>query len=560
MPFLIMGLLLAGAGPVTTGEPAQGDGPLVPPVEAIDSAVTFILEHMDAQGCISGSAGTTAWAAMAIVAAGHDPHGPGPHGASLVDGLKACEPGRMVFGEELTAIQRHLLAVVAVGGDPTSFNERDWEQEVRNAATTQGFFDPLNPNSLNNDMFGILSLMAAGATPTDSAVKNAADRLVDHQNRDGGWGHSTSLVGNTSDTDMTAAALQALLRAQRIDAEDAVARDALTYLESRIRDTDGSDYPGCFSPRDDIPNPDTDSTAWGVLSLLAVHQDPRAEPWGTHGGPWGCLKGLQKENGGFPAAPGASAAPWPTTYAVIALTGSPFSTIKPDMERPEATITTSGTHHVHEEVTLRAQEVAFAGWLHENGTHWQGTTVTWTPHKEGVHRFSLLLLDENGLAASLDHPVLVLPEPSPDDPPIHENDTHPEETELFPWDITLQAPDTAIVGQEIQIHVSYHPQERGQAIRIDWGDGSLSQWIEQDTAAHAYAQAGDYTITAWARTVDGVLSQPIQAKIQVHEAEGPTGGAPPTLLEELPGPVLIPLLVITLILFHHGRHKSREGP
>jgi hypothetical protein len=551
---VVMLLLLLPAH-ITTAEPTQG--PLSPASSPIQQATTFLLDHVDAQGCIGG-ARVTAWSTMALVAAGHGPHSPAPSGATLVDGLKACEPGRVLQGEELTAIQRHLLAIIAAGEDPTDFNGRNWVQEVRSRATSQGFFDPNNPNSLNNDIFGILALIAAGASPQESAIVNASDRIMANQNNDGGWGHSTSLMGGTSDTDMTAAALLALQRAKRIHAEHPTATNALSYLQERARDTDETDRPGCFSTRHDLSNPDLDSTAWAILGLLALHQDPRAAPWTQPQNPWACLLSLQHENGGFPPAPGAHPSPWPTAYAMLALTGSPFATIHPDMQRPTAHISTSADPTTSTTVQLTAENVSFASWLHEDGELTSGTIIQWTPQRAGQHNFTILLLDENGLAATQNHPLMVLEPPA-------EGADDTESSPLGP-DIYLRfdVPPSWPAHQPLLLRLEGSHNETEH--RIDWGDGNTTQWLPLKTHQHTYTQPGTYTISAWAKTPDSRLHGPIQQTLIVQPSDPETEAGDeastqaPTGPAELPGTIWPLFAFMLLILLMTRLSQRRRNP
>ncbi len=546
-------VLILGVGLANEAEAGSSPGPLAPPTKVLDDAVTFLWDHVDEDGCVSGSARNTAWAVMAITAAGQDPHQTGQTGKSLVEGLKACEPGRMLFGEHLTSLQRHLLAIVAAGEGPTDFNGRDWEQEIRSAATSNGFFDPNRPNGLNDDMFGILALAAAGAPPSDPDIQNAADRLLDNQNNDGGWSHSTSITDDGSDTDMTAAALQALVHAERITPGDEVTESALDFLEKRATDTDNGEHPGCLSPRSDLPQSDTDSTSWGILGLLAVHEDPRDLPWGTHGGPWNCLLELQQDDGGFPAAPGANSAPWPTAYVIIALTGSPFATIAPDMDRPSARFHVDETPIRNQSMTLHAQDVPYASWQHEEGTIHAGTTIQWTPATSGIHNFSILLLDDHGLAGIARHPVLVLEAPI-----SQENGTHPITKEAQAPQVgrfVLHAPTTTHTGTATTIRFTLENVHTPAAYRLDWGDGNVTNWLNAPQAEHTYEEPGQHTVTGWARTTNGTLYGPEQRTLHVDN-DPAAAQNDPLIPKEIPDAASMMAFSLILAALFAVRHRT----
>lgn len=542
LTIVCFGLLLLPLAVVSTPDSAPAPGPLMPGHPALDDAVAFLLDHVDEDGCLGG-ARLTAWSVLALVATDHDPHAPTVNGASLVDGLKACEPGRVITnGEALTSLQRHVLAIVAASEDPTDFNGRNWIQEIRRHANASfGFMDPNNPNSHNNDMFGILALAAAGTPSDDGVIQAAADKLLSNQNNDGGWGFTPS---GSSDTDMTGAALQALVIAERLDPGDEAAKNALAFLTQRAQDTDESDHPGCLSTGANMTNPDMDSTSWGLLGLLALQQDPRDNPWNQGGGPWQCLMDNQREDGGFPSAPSASTSPWPTTYVILALAGAPFGTLHDDAPRPQADITANTTPRVGEPLELHAEGVAFASWQQENGTIHSGTTIQWTPPSSGVHNFTLLLVDAHGRAATAPYPVLVeaeTQEPPPTDEPTEPGSETPQnDPEPVPMDIDLAVNDTATTGETVTLQISTQPT--AMTYRVDWGDGTLTDWASEDHLQHEYNEPGTYTISAWAQDENGDTHGPRQATIHVQATPE---SQEPQLVESPIGP-LVPIVAFAV--------------
>ncbi len=538
--------------------PSPAAGPLMPPDATLDEAIAYLLDHADDDGCIGG-ARLTAWSVLALVAAGHDPHAPTEKGPSLVDGLKTCEPGRVVTDREpLTSLQRHVLAIVAAGEDPTDFNGRDWVREIRDHANgSLGFMDPNNPNSHNNDMFGILALAVAGTPNDDGVIQAAADKLLANQNNDGGWGFTAD---GDSDTDMTGAALQALVRAGRLTATDPAAQQALDFLIQRSLDTQSSDHAGCLSTSANMTGADLDSTSWGLLGLLAIHQDPRDTPWDNTpwdigGGPWQCLKAMQEEDGGFPTAPGASTSPWPTTYAILALTGAPFGTLDDDAGRPEAEITISATPRAAQLLQLQAQGVAFASWQQENGTIHTGTTIEWTPRSTGLHNFTLLLIDEHGLSATQRYPVLVEADESAG---TDKNDTQEkppqDETLRTPLSLELAVNETTTTDTIVTLHLAT-AGANATAYRVDWGDGVLTDWENMDRLQHEYTKPGTYTISAWAKDGDENTHGPVQTTIEVDKArETDTDN-----LQEAPlGPVAVTAAFLLLVTLSTLRRRTSK--
>lgn len=86
---------------------------------------------------------------------------------------------------------------------------------------------------------------------------------------------------------------------------------------------------------------------------------------------------------------------------------------------------------------------------------------------------------------------------------------------------------SAAVGDVVTANASssYDPDGYIVAYRIDWGDGSYSDWSAAPTFAHAYASPGDYRVTVAVRDDSGAVSQ-TQTLIHV---EGTILGIPASL-------------------------------
>lgn len=499
----------------------QADGeeaprPVLPPDPILDDAVEYLGSEMDDWGCIDGESRLTDWTVVAVAAAGHDPHEGSP---SLVDGLKFCEP----TATDTTAIARHILAIVAAGEDPRSFHFRDWVFDLRSRYDDGRFTSPSNPAGLNDDMFAILALRAAGAPASDEHVQGAAGFLLANQGPGGGWSYT---VGQDAEPDTTAAALEALASARVLSDNPEARSGALGYLADRA----GADADDCFSY---YGSPNTDTTAWVILGLLAAKQDPRARPWTTGPGPWACLTENQVEDGGFSGAGRSGPDVYRTTQAVLALAGVPHGASSPQIQRPAATLSTSQQPVVDEPVDVLVDGAAFAGLRAPDGSLINATREPWIPAGTGEHTFEVLAVDADGVAA-LDTATFQVHATASggggsqgDDATGESGDSGPSyqgsrsgqpDDDTVPQ-VSLPSPLQAERNVTSEVAVEADPADaRVVAYRVDWGDGQRSTWSATPNLTHRYDALGEHQIQAWAKDADGDVSEPAHATVEVVDA------------------------------------------
>lgn len=248
-----------------------------------ERAVAFLLSRQDASGGFAEpgdqpTPGLTAWAAIALVAAGRVPVGAG-------DYLQAHEA-------ELTAatdLELALLAERALGLPATALIER-----VRALVASSGEIGP----TLNSTFWGVIALRAAG----DPAPPGALAVIRRSQARNGGWSWN---IGGRPDAGDTAAAILAL-RAGGVPRTDRAVTRAIAFLVTcRGRDGGFATVPG--GPAD------VQSTAWAVQAMLAAGRDPGAATWAY-------LARLQLRDGSFRFSAAYATTPvWVTSYALVAV-------------------------------------------------------------------------------------------------------------------------------------------------------------------------------------------------------------------------------------------------
>src|SRR3989344_3279739 len=124
-----------------------------------------------------------------------------------------------------TDYEKRILAIVAQGENPSSFGSEDF------VAKLKSFYDGTqigDRSLLNDDIFGILALVAANQT--SEITQNSRSYLLQNQNSDGGWGFATN---TGSDTNTTAMALVALSQTGGIPS------NAVSYIHSALDQTGG---------------------------------------------------------------------------------------------------------------------------------------------------------------------------------------------------------------------------------------------------------------------------------------------------------------------------------
>ncbi|MCS7260138.1 MAG: hypothetical protein NZ765_05065 [Anaerolineae bacterium] len=186
-------------------------------------------------------------------------------------------------------------------------------------ATTGRF----NPND-GYHAWAMIGLRALSQTVPYTAVQ----ALKNAQKPDGGWAFGT--WSNTSDTNATALAIQALIAAGEPVTSTAVV-SGLNYLDNAQK-TDGG-FP--YDPQSPWgTDSDTNSTAYVVQALVAAGEDPTKGRWkegDNH--PLSYLVGMQLANGAFEWQKNQGANQLATQQAIPALLYRPFPFAQATLER-----------------------------------------------------------------------------------------------------------------------------------------------------------------------------------------------------------------------------------
>jgi hypothetical protein len=304
------------------------------PYSAGDSEVANALDYLHSQQDSDGKIdnfSASAWAVMAIAAAGEDPDDwkDNPSNPSVVDYLETNADSASTAND----YSRMLLAIAAADEDPTDFGGRDFVALLEAEHNNNQIGDD---TLLNDDYWGVMALIAAGEDPATSTViqDGVAFILANQSAVDGGWGWG---VGGDSDVDDTAAAIMALLAAGQSPGSTPIS-DALAYIKTTQMDNGGFESWGST-------NADTNSR--GICAIAAAGQDPTGVDWESGAGndPVDNLLTFQQDGGADDGAfywqdstPGMSPA-GTTAAAIIALVGGYFPVAVRAPEPPEPGVT-----------------------------------------------------------------------------------------------------------------------------------------------------------------------------------------------------------------------------
>lgn len=232
------------------------------------------------------------WSVMALAAAG------------ALDGVNLDFLKTPIATGRTTDYEKRILAIAAAGQNPASFGQENFVAKLKEGFDGTQIGDP---QLLNDDIFGILALAAAGEG-NGSIAAAGKTFLLQNQNPDGGWGYAPNIEPDSNDTAM---AVSALLAAGVSSSDQAVSR-ALNYLAALKRDDGGYSYDNSGFGSDSA------STSWVAAALRKAGRTVPAASAAY-------LEGLQLTDGSFKwQVTDSSGSPIMTAYALITLAGGTY--------------------------------------------------------------------------------------------------------------------------------------------------------------------------------------------------------------------------------------------
>lgn len=298
----------ASPTPVPTVNPTPSPTPLVGINRVSDEemraaarrALSYLRSEQESDGGIDGGM-VSGWAAMAF---GSD----NVRASEVVTGNNSLADYLATVNlEKLTDKERQILALRAAGINPRDWQGRDLVGEVRQEISGKIGADEF----INDEVFGLLALLAGEISVSDSVVQDLVSHIVDKQESSGNW----------ETVDMTAATVQALqaYRARGGSVDSGVLSKARVYLKEK-QEADGG-WGG-----------NSATTAWVMMAIRALGEDQNN--WVSSGGktPATALLEYQAGNGGFGWQSSAGESPFMTAYAVPALLGKTWPIISLSVE------------------------------------------------------------------------------------------------------------------------------------------------------------------------------------------------------------------------------------
>lgn len=345
----LLGLLLVCALIVpllATPVLANGAFPLETDDEVITDALDYLASVQDPASGAIGSYSDSAWATIAIAAAGEDPNEFGD--PSVVDYLKDNAAEQAWEYNPVTGLARVILAAVAACEDPAAFGSGDptcvpdgdyvaalksYYSEAEGQFVYEGCleYDSVTweclaygtvTDTINDDFWGLMALIAAGEPQDSTMVTSVAAFIEANQGFDGGWSYATptSSTYYGSDNDDTAAALMALAAAG--GASDSYIVDmAVAFMQYNQGLSGGFMY-------DSYSAESLASTVWAVDAIVASGQNPTAAEWTTDANPVDFIMSYRQADGSFLDSGAWSPNPVrDTADSVISLTGNFYPVI-----------------------------------------------------------------------------------------------------------------------------------------------------------------------------------------------------------------------------------------
>ncbi|MCL7454075.1 MAG: cell wall anchor protein [Anaerolineae bacterium] len=229
--------------------------------------------------------GSTSDVLLAIIAGGGDPTSFAQNGDTPVTYL-AGQAGAVTTSGDLAKL---ILAAVAAGENPREFGGVDSVAKLEGTIGADGRIGTANDTFVSH-LLGVLALASVRRPIPDAAISH----IEEAQQENGGWAWDGT-AETAADTNTTAFAVQALAAAGQAGDSEAIAQ-AIEYYRGIQNEDGGWPYQ---NPSDFGTDTDANSTALAIQAILAAGQDPADWTAASGQGPVAALEAFQNESGAF---------------------------------------------------------------------------------------------------------------------------------------------------------------------------------------------------------------------------------------------------------------------
>lgn len=313
---LIRSVLLSGAITLTLSPYAFATSAINQ--TSVSHGAAYLATQQAASGKIGSTISDSGWSAVALAASGLNLSTvKTAGGTSLRDYLAANPPASNAAA---TDWERSIIALTADGQNPYSFGGVNYVTGLRSFVNGGQIG---SPTAVNDDLFGLIALMAARVDTGDPVVSQELSYVLSAQRADGGFSYTTdTTVG--SDTNDTAAAVMALVAARNAGLGTSSLNSALTDAKQYLLGTQNKDGGFPYDPLTPIswggPVSDVSSTSWVLMGLTALSDDSTAA--GLDAASF--IRAAQNGDGSFPYQAPAAGDVLDSAPAVTALAGGQY--------------------------------------------------------------------------------------------------------------------------------------------------------------------------------------------------------------------------------------------
>jgi prenyltransferase beta subunit len=281
---------------------------------AVQHGLSYLQTQQASDGHINGFEGVSPWAALAFSSNGVDLHAVKTVGGSDLRTYSAANPPGA--SSHATDWEKAILAITADHQNPYDFGDVNYVSHLRSFESTGQIG---SATAINDDIFGVLALIAARDVSSDSVLTGALSFIMSHQLSTGGFNSDTTAT--TADVDDTAAAVMALQAAEKYGLGGATIANsvtsAMTYISTMKNSDGGYPYDNSYGALSDVS-----TTSWVLMAFSSTGEFETVASAAAQA----YILGTQQPDGSFPYQlplfdPAGTGDTFNSSYAIPALAG-----------------------------------------------------------------------------------------------------------------------------------------------------------------------------------------------------------------------------------------------